>query len=222
MRISRDGRKLHAALGELVEFVAVVGDAAAGAAERERGPDDDGEPADLFRHGAGFVQVVRGAADGHVEADGKHQVLEHLPVFALVDGLGVGADHFDAVFLQHAAAVQSHGGVERGLAAERREQTRVCPCALSFFISSISRTMIFSTHFGRDRLDVGAVGELRVGHDGGRIGVHEHDAVALLLERLAGLRAGIIELARLADDDRAGADDEDGMNVSALGHLLNF
>ena len=78
--------------------------------------------------------------------------------------------------------------------------------------------MIFSTHFGRDGLDVGAVGELRVGHDGGRVGVDEDDAVAFLLEGLAGLRAGIIELARLADDDRAGADDEDGVNVSALGH----
>ena len=50
------------------------------------------------------------------------------------------------------------------------------------------------------------------------IGVDEHDAVAFLLEGFAGLRAGIIELARLADDDRAGADDEDAVDVGALGH----
>src|SRR5205807_9301960 len=62
---------------------------------------------------------------------------------------------------------------------------------------------------------------LRVGHDGGRVGVHENDAVALFLERLAGLGAGIIELARLADEDRSGADDEDGVDVSALGHLAD-
>ncbi len=73
---------------------------------------------------------------------------------------------------------------------------------------------------GRDRLDVGAVGELRVGHDGGRVGVDEDDAVAFFLEGFAGLRAGVIELARLADDDRAGADDEDGMDVGALGHKM--
>ncbi len=79
----------------------------------------------------------------------------------------------------------------------------------------------FLDAFRRDRLDVGAVGELRVGHDGGRVGVDEHDAVAFLLERLAGLRAGIIKLARLADDDRAGADDEDAVDVSALGHSSN-
>ena len=78
--------------------------------------------------------------------------------------------------------------------------------------------MIFSTHFGSDRLDVSAVGEFRIGHDGGRIGVDEDDAVALLAQGLARLRAGIIELAGLADDDRAGADDQNGMNVGALRH----
>jgi len=33
--------------------------------------------------------------------------------------------------------------------------------------------MIFSTHSGVMGFDVGAVGELRVGHDGGRVGVDE-------------------------------------------------
>jgi len=33
------------------------------------------------------------------------------------------------------------------------------------------------------------------------------------------LGAGVIELARLADDDRAGAADEDAVDVGALGHL---
>ena len=112
-------------LASVFEFVAVVGDAAAGAAERERGPDDEREAADLVRDGAGFVQVVRGAGDGHVEADGQHQVLERLAVFAFVDGLGFGADHFDAVFFERAGFVQGHGGVERGLAAERGEQNEL-------------------------------------------------------------------------------------------------
>ncbi len=62
---------------------------------------------------------------GHVEADGNHEVLEDLPVFAAFDGLGFGANHLDAVFLQHAALVQSHRRVERGLAAERREQNEL-------------------------------------------------------------------------------------------------
>jgi hypothetical protein len=55
------------------------------------------EPTDFFRNGAGLVHVVRGAADGDIEADAQHQVLEDLAVLALFDGLGLGADHFHAM-----------------------------------------------------------------------------------------------------------------------------
>jgi hypothetical protein len=41
---------------------------------------------------------------------------------------------------------------------------------------------------------------------------------ALGLQSLDGLRPRIIELRRLADDDRASADDEDGADVCAAGH----
>ena len=69
--------------------------------------------------------------------------------------------------------------------------------------------MMLLDHLGRDRLDIGRVGQLRIGHDRRRVGVHQDDAIALFLQRLARLRAGIIELAGLADDDRPGADDQD-------------
>jgi len=76
----------------------------------------------------------------------------------------------------------------------------------------------FCDDFGRDRFDVSAIGEFRIGHDRGRIGIHEHDLVALLAQRLASLHAGIIELAPLPDDDGAGADDEDLVDVGATRH----
>jgi hypothetical protein len=41
-----------------------------------------------------------------------------------------------------------------------------------------------------------------------------------LAQRFACLRAGVIELARLADDDRSGADEEDGFDVGAFWHLV--
>src|SRR5690606_3399437 len=69
-----------------------------------------------------------------------------------------------------------------------------------------------------DRLDVDRVGHLRVGHDRRGIAVDQHHAVTLLAQRLARLRAGVVELAGLADDDRGGADDEDGLEVGALWH----
>src|SRR4029450_142946 len=52
-----------------------------------------------------------------------------------------------------------------------------------------------------ERLDVRPVGELRISHDRRRVRVREDDAVALLLQRLAGLRPRVVELARLPDDD---------------------
>ena len=44
-----------------------------------------------------------------------------------------------------------------------------------------------------------------------RIRIDEYDFVAVTLQSLASLGAGIIELASLTDDDRARADDEDSV-----------
>ena len=62
--------------------------------------------------------------------------------------------------------------------------------------------------FQRQRLHVDLVRNGGVGHDGGGVGVDEDHLVALLLEREAGLRARIVELRGLSDDDGAGADDQ--------------
>src|SRR5262249_23771331 len=70
----------------------------------------------------------------------------------------------------------------------------------------------------RHRLDVRAIGELGIGHDGRRVRVDEDHAVALLPEGLARLRSGGVELARLADDHPSGADEEDRADVGAAGH----
>ena len=138
-----------------------------------------------------------------------HRLAEQLAVFRLVDGVGGGADHLDVEFLQRAHLAQRQRAVERGLPAHGRQQ-RVGP----FLLDDLGDDL------RRDRLDIGGVGQIRIGHDGRRIGVHQDDPVALVLERLAGLRAGIVELAGLADDDRAGADDQDRLNVGSFGHRL--
>src|SRR5207248_10499373 len=70
------------------------------------------------------------------------------------------------------------------------------------------------------RLDVGAVGELGVGHDRRRIAVDEHDLEPLAAQRLARLAARVVELARLTDDDGTGADDEDAFEIGATRHVL--
>ena len=109
--------------------------------------------------------------------------------------------------LQRAVFVERHRQVDAGLAADRR-QDRVGLLALDDPLQRL----------GRQRLDVRPVGELRVGHDRGRVRIDEDDAVALVLQRLARLRSGVVEFARLTDDDGAGSDDENGLDVGALRH----
>jgi hypothetical protein len=43
-----------------------------------------------------------------IQADLQHRLLEKLAVLALRDGVGLRADHLDAVFLQDARAVELH------------------------------------------------------------------------------------------------------------------
>ena len=62
------------------------------------------------------------------------------------------------------------------------------------------------------------VREFRVSHDRRRVGVDQGDAQPLFLEHAAGLGAGVVELASLANDDWAGADDQDVVDVVALWH----
>jgi len=193
-------------LADLVELVLVVGDPAAGSAERERGPDDAREP-DLGLRALRLLERVCDAAARRPEADARHRRLELLAVLGLVDRLLRRADQLDVELRQHALAREVERAVERGLPAHRRQQ-RVGALALDDP----------REHRPGDRLDVRDVGHLRVGHDRGRIAVHEDDLVALLAQRLARLRARVVELARLADDDRAGADDQDGVDVGAFGH----
>ncbi len=203
----RGGGGVEALGGDGLELLPVVGDAAAGAAEGEGRADDKGKGADLGHGGAGLVHGVGGDGPGALQADFFHAILEQLAVLALADGLHLGANQPDVVAGECAGGVQGHGGVEGGLAAEGGEQgVRLFPGEDMF------------DHLRGDRLDVGAVGELGIGHDGGRVAVHEDDAVALLPERLAGLDAGVVELAGLTDDDGTGSDDQDRVDIGPAGH----
>jgi hypothetical protein len=130
-------------------------------------------------------------------------------VLRLVNRLGRGADELDSVLGQRAALGQPDRGVQGRLAAHRRQQG-VRPLPFDHLLH----------HVQGDGLHVGPVGQLRIGHDRGRIAVDQHHPVAFFLEGLAGLGAGIVELAGLPDDDGAGADQENGLDVGAFRHTV--
>ena len=140
-------------------------------------------------------------------ADFGHGIAEFLAVFGFVDDFRLGADQFAAVFFQNAGLGEFQRCIQRGLSAHGGQQR------IGAFLGDD-----FLDNLDRDGFDIGGIRQPRIGHDRRRVGIHQNDTIALSPQRLAGLRAGIIEFAGLADDDRPGADDHDGFDVSALRH----
>ena len=104
------------------------------------------------------------------------------------------------------------------LARSTARFSAVCPPTVGRMASGRSRSMIAAKHIRRERLDVGPVRELRVGHDCRRVAVDQHHFQTLCAERLARLRSGVVELARLADHNRPGSEDEHRLQVGSSGH----
>ena len=150
------------------------------------------------------------------KADPGHRLAEQFAVLGLVDRLGGRADHLDVEFVQHAHFLQRERAVERRLAAHGRQQREAAGNGIALLLDDLG------DDFRRDRLDIGAVGHVRIGHDRRRIGVDQDDPIALRAQRLAGLGAGIVEFAGLSDDDRARADDHDRRDICPLRHKISF
>ena len=115
-----DGRGVQAGAGDDPQFVRVIGRAAAGAAQGEGGPHDDGvaDPVGHLQSALHGLGDVRG--DDRL-ADLGHSLLKELPVFRPGDGGGVGAQKPDALGLQEALLVQLHGKGQTRLAAQARQ-----------------------------------------------------------------------------------------------------
>ena len=161
------GRRVEAARDDLLELLAVVRDAAAAAAERERGTDDRRE-ADLGLDRERFLEAVRDARARAVEPDVAHGVAEQFAVLGHVDRFARGGDQFDVVLFEHAFAHEVERAVERRLAAHRGQQR----AGAFLFDDPRDRAPV-------DGLDVDRVGHLRVGHDRRGVRVHQDDPVPL-------------------------------------------
>ena len=95
-----------------------------------------------------------------------------------MNGLKIGADQLNATTLERAVFGQGDRKVQSGLPPHGGQQ-RI-------------RTFPFDhpgDHLRSQRLDVGPIRHLRIGHDRCRIGVHEDDLVTLGTQRLTGLGA---------------------------------
>ena len=201
-----DGTGGQAGGGHLAALLGGVGDAGAGAAQ-DVGRADDHRQADALHDLHSLVEGVGGGRGGHGQADVDHGLAELGPVLGGGDGVLVGADHLHPVLVHHPRLDQLHGQVEGGLAAQGGQQN-----------VGLLPVDDAGEHLGAEGFHVGGIGELGVGHDGGRVGVGQHHPVALVAQHPAGLGAGVVELAGLADDDGARPDEQDRLDVGPLRH----
>ncbi len=202
-----DRTRLESGRRHRLELLGRVGDAGSPATEDVR-RTDDGRQADVGDHGACIVHRVRGARAQAVEADPDHRLLELLAVFGGGDRFGVRSDHLRGP--RHAdqpSLEQFHGQVQTRLAAQCG-QDRIGPLPVDDGRDDLPR----------QRLHVGGIREVRVRHDRGRIRVRQDDPVPLVAQHTTRLGARVVELAGLPDDDRSRSDDQDGVDVRALGH----
>ena len=126
----------------------------------------------------------------HSQAELLDNRREFLTRFGALNDLVGRANHFAVELLEGAVLPQRHRCIQCRLSAKRR-QHRVRTFALNNL-----------THaFWCDRFDIRDVGHLWIGHDGRRVGVHQHDAIAFFAQRFACLSARIIEFTGLADNN---------------------
>ena len=199
-------RQVQTAVTDFFELFTVVRNAATGAAHGE-GRTNDARETDLIEDLVGFLHVVGDTRDRAGQTDGLHGLVKARTVFGLVDGVGVGTDHFDIVLFQYAMFFQVQRTVQCGLAAHGRQHG-----IRTLLLDDLGDCLPF------DRFDIGGVGHGRVGHDGRRVGIDQDDAEAFFLQRLAGLGSGIVKFAGLADHDRTGAEDQNAFDVCTFWH----
>ena len=177
------------------------------------------EPAPMAAEGEGRTDDRRGGDHSQLVDRGDDlrarcaqptaldRVAEQGSVLGAPDHVDPRTEQLDPQLLQYAGFRELDREVERGLATECR-QDRVGPLPSEDVCDALDV----------ERLDVGAIGEPGVGHDRGRVRVDDDRAEPVLTQDLERLAAGVVELAGLADHDRARSDQADGRDVCAPRH----
>src|SRR5438552_10533952 len=175
----------------------IVRDATPGAAESE-GRTDDERVSNARCECERLLDRVGGDRFRDGLADREEKLFERLAVFGLLDRGEGRAEKSHSKALEYTGLGELHREVEAGLPAKRREE----PARPLSFDDSLE-------DLDGKRLEVGDVRHAGVGHDRRGIGVDEDGLDAFLAERAASLRSGVVELRRLADENRPAPDDQD-------------
>mmetsp|Transcript_18365 Transcript_18365/g.28644 ORF Transcript_18365/g.28644 Transcript_18365/m.28644 type:complete len:839 (-) Transcript_18365:393-2909(-) len=197
--------------GHLAQVRLVAADARAEAAEREGRADHDGEP-DVVGHPHRLLHRGHrlGLRDLLVDL---HQLLgEDVAVLRGLDDRDLRAQHLHVVLGQDALLLQVHAAVQRRLAAHG-DHDALRPLPLEHLLHELRRD---GQEVHLVRLVQRLVVDVRL--HGGDVRVHEHHLLALLLQGLDGLRARVVELARLPDAQAPRAQQQHLLHVGLV-HL---
>ena len=97
----RDRREHQAVVRDGTQLLFMVRHAAAGAAERECGADDNGV-ADLVRDSNALLDRIRDVGRDDRLTDLLHRLLKEFPVLRTIDGVHLRADELDAPLIEKA------------------------------------------------------------------------------------------------------------------------
>jgi len=200
------GRGFQGRLHPLDELMAVEGHARSTTTQGKGGPYHDGKT----QHGGrltGFIETAHIDATRRGQAHLGHGRAKQGTVLGGLDGHGTGPQQLHAIFFQGAVGLEGHRTIERCLPPHGGQQ------GIGMFLGDDG-----SNGRGSQGFDIDRIGHGGIGHDGGRVGIDKDDPVTLLPQGLAGLHTGIIELARLADDDGSRTDEQDRLDVTAPRH----
>ena len=202
-----DGRQHQSVFHDLPEFVLVIGKSAAGAAQSKGRAKHHGI-ADGFRRGKTFLHGIGDLRRKHRLAKALAKLLEQFPILRLLNRFAGRSQQLYVAFLQNALLFQLHGKIQSRLAADAGDDG-VRP------LKADDTGDIFQ----RQRLHVNLVRDGGVGHDGRGVAVAQNDLIALFFQGEAGLRAGIVKFRRLTDDDGAGANDQNFLQIGTFRHV---
>ena len=121
--------------------------------------------------------------------------------------LAGGAQQLYPALFQNALLLQLHGQVQTGLAADARNNG----------VGTLIADDLGDILQGQG-LHIDLVGDDGVGHNGGGVGVAQHNLIALFFQCQTGLGAGVVKFRSLADDDGAGANNQNFLDVRSLCH----
>ena len=190
------------------QFCFVVCEAAACAAQCECRTQNNGVTDFVCSFNTFFYGVCDHGRDNGF-ADGFTHFLEQLTVFRSFDTVDGCTQQFYLTFFQNAFFRQLHSQIQTCLTADTGQD------GIRSFITQdfcdIFQCQGFHVHFVCDGC---------VCHDGSRVGVYQYYFIAFFFQGEASLCTCIVEFSRLADDDRAGADDQDFFQVSSLWHKI--